>query len=141
MIFETVYEYEVNIDKIISMVKNEGMCVSAAVDAYLDSDDDFDTMGIDTVETIYCEVEKRLEEEQKNKGLFQINFDNGFNDDFNEGMQYLLEQLPEVEIVKEKPEEKKLLVRTLSNEAYCLLCLLYEVDCLDLKEIRDIEGD
>lgn len=73
-----------------------------------------------------------------NKGLFNINLgkNNGYTKNFNKAMRYMLEQMPECEIVDSKDDE--ILVKALSNNMANLIDLLNDADCLSMCEIRDV---
>lgn len=69
--------------------------------------------------------------------VFEITIaNNGYVEDFNQAMRYMLEALPECEIKEEKDDI--LIVETSSIRAADLLGWLYETDCLVITEI--VEG-
>ncbi len=69
--------------------------------------------------------------------IFKVNLrdDNGYVVEFNTAMRYMLEQLPEIEIISETDGE--LLIKSLSDKSADLLGWLYEIDGLVITR----EGD
>lgn len=67
-------------------------------------------------------------------GLFEIYLgENGYTEEFNKNMRYMIEQLPELVVEKEK--DNVLLVRSLSVSATALIEILADCDCLNATEI------